>query len=250
MKLSLPYFHDLKNNIMFVDLKQPFVSIITVVYNAEKTIEKTILSVTNQKPKLVEYIIIDGGSTDGTLEIIKKHKNGIDYWISEKDNGIYDAMNKGISIAKGRYINFINSGDLLLKLPIIDTVLPSDILAYPVMLSNSKIFLPYWGKGIKTHNTLPHQGCFYKKCDDLKFNVKYKVFADFALNQQYFKKNKEIKTFNSPVVAIHDINGISHDKKFAKEIFIVVNDNFGFCAKIKSWLYFKFEGLKKRIKDL
>ena len=89
----------------------PLVSIITVVYNGEKYLEQTIQSVINQTYKNIEYIIIDGGSTDGTLDIIKKYENNISYWISEPDNGLYDAMNKGIGIAKGELIGMINSDD-------------------------------------------------------------------------------------------------------------------------------------------
>lgn len=235
---------------MIYNAQQPLISIITVVFNAQENIEETIKSIIKLKSSLVEYIIIDGGSTDGTLEIINKYNSDIDYWVSEKDMGIYDAMNKGVFFCKGVYINFINAGDLFLSLPNIDTILFADILTFPVKLSNSKIFLPKWGSIIKTHNTLPHQGCYYKKCDDLKFNLKYKVFADFALNQQYFLRNKIIKVYYSPVVAFHDLNGVSHDKKYSKEFFLVVKDNFGFFYQTLSWLYFKIRGLKKRLKEL
>ncbi|HYX05968.1 MAG TPA: glycosyltransferase family 2 protein [Bacteroidales bacterium] len=87
------------------------ISVITVVYNNEKTLERTIKSVVNQGYNNLEYIIIDGGSTDGTLDIIKKHEHEIDYWISEPDEGIYDAMNKGIEQATGELIGIINSDD-------------------------------------------------------------------------------------------------------------------------------------------
>ena len=86
-------------------------SIITVVLNGEKYLEETILSVLNQSFKNFEYIIIDGGSKDNSLEIIKKYENKIDYWVSEKDNGIYDAFNKGMSLATGDYIGIVNSDD-------------------------------------------------------------------------------------------------------------------------------------------
>ncbi len=90
----------------------PLISIITVVFNGAKHLEETILSILNQSYPNIEYIIIDGGSTDGTLDIIKKYENYIDYWISEPDNGIYDAMNKGISISNGSIIGLLNSGDM------------------------------------------------------------------------------------------------------------------------------------------
>ena len=87
------------------------VSIITVVYNGAKTIEHTIQSVLNQSYKNIEYIIIDGLSTDGTQKIIEKYIDSISYFVSEKDNGLYDAMNKGIQKATGSMIGIINSDD-------------------------------------------------------------------------------------------------------------------------------------------
>lgn len=87
------------------------ISIITVVYNAVSTIEETILSVINQDYDNIEYIIIDGGSTDGTLDIIRKYEEKIDYWTSEKDYGLYHAMNKGIERASGDIIGMINADD-------------------------------------------------------------------------------------------------------------------------------------------
>lgn len=91
--------------------KNPLISIITVVYNGDKYLEQTIKSVINQTYKNIEYIIIDGGSTDRTLEIIEKYEKQIDYWISEPDEGLYDAMNKGIRKANGDLIGMINSDD-------------------------------------------------------------------------------------------------------------------------------------------
>jgi len=87
------------------------VSIITVCYNSAKTIEQTILSIIYQTSQNYEYLIIDGGSTDGTLDIIEKYKSAISYFVSEPDQGIYDAMNKGIQISKGNVIAFLNSDD-------------------------------------------------------------------------------------------------------------------------------------------
>lgn len=96
-KVSLPY--------------KPLVSIITVVKNGEKYLENAILSVINQTYENIEYIIIDGGSTDSTLDIIKKYEDKIDYWISEPDKGISDAFNKGIKLSKGEIIGILNSDD-------------------------------------------------------------------------------------------------------------------------------------------
>jgi glycosyltransferase involved in cell wall biosynthesis len=92
-------------------MNNPLISIITVVYNGVSTLEQTILIVINQTYKNIEYIIIDGGSIDGTVDIIKKYEDKLAYWVSEPDKGIYDAMNKGIDKATGEWINFMNAGD-------------------------------------------------------------------------------------------------------------------------------------------
>lgn len=90
---------------------KPLISIITVVFNGEKHLEQTIQSVITQSYDNVEYIIIDGGSTDGTLEIVKKYEDQIDYWVSEKDQGIYEAMNKGLRLVSGNLVGYINADD-------------------------------------------------------------------------------------------------------------------------------------------
>jgi glycosyltransferase involved in cell wall biosynthesis len=87
------------------------ISVITVVYNGEAHLEQTIQSVLSQSWSNIEYVIVDGGSTDGTLDIIRKYDDRIAHWVSEPDKGIYDAMNKGVSLASGNLIAFLNSGD-------------------------------------------------------------------------------------------------------------------------------------------
>jgi glycosyltransferase involved in cell wall biosynthesis len=93
------------------DIFRPLLSIVTVVRNGEPFLEETISSVIAQKTEDVEYIIIDGASSDGTLAIIRKYEEHIDYWVSEPDRGIYEAMNKGVKAAKGAFIGLLNSGD-------------------------------------------------------------------------------------------------------------------------------------------
>ena len=105
----------LKSQINQYDKNNPLISIITVTYNGEKYIEETFQSVFKQTNKNFEYIVIDGGSSDNTINIIKKYDSKIDYWVSEKDLGIYDAFNKGMQLCKGEYIGFINSDDIYEK---------------------------------------------------------------------------------------------------------------------------------------
>lgn len=92
----------------------PVITVITAAYNAAKTLEKTILSVVGQGYPNVELIIVDGGSTDGTLEILRKFEHVIDYWVSEPDNGIFDAWNKGVSLSSGEWIAFLGADDVYL----------------------------------------------------------------------------------------------------------------------------------------
>jgi hypothetical protein len=97
------------------DLARPLLSIVTVVYNGEQYLEQTIQSVINQSYEYLEYIVIDGGSTDQTLEIIAKYNDYIDYWVSEPDTGIYNAMNKGTKLATGSHVLHLNADDLLFE---------------------------------------------------------------------------------------------------------------------------------------
>ncbi len=113
------------------------VSVITVCYNALQGIEKTILSVKSQAYEDVEYIIIDGGSTDGTVDIIRKHSNCIDFFVSEPDGGIYDAMNKGIRVATGEWIIFLNAGDVFASNNALKDVLSAEIDGIDVLYGDS-----------------------------------------------------------------------------------------------------------------
>jgi glycosyltransferase involved in cell wall biosynthesis len=106
----------------------PLITVVTVVRNGEKTLEETILSVINQTYSNIEYIIVDGASTDGTLDIVRKYEDRIDYWISEPDNGIYDAMNKGIDLAMGEWINFMNGGDIFCNNEVLEKIVSEYIL--------------------------------------------------------------------------------------------------------------------------
>ncbi|MCB0642106.1 MAG: glycosyltransferase, partial [Phaeodactylibacter sp.] len=91
--------------------KHPKISVITVVYNAVDLLEDTLLSVLNQTYDNIEYVVVDGASTDGTTEIVHRYKDRIDRWVSEPDKGLYNAMNKGLAMATGDFVWFMNAGD-------------------------------------------------------------------------------------------------------------------------------------------
>ncbi|MDQ3141070.1 MAG: glycosyltransferase, partial [Bacteroidota bacterium] len=112
-------------------------SVITINFNNKAGLEKTIRSVIDQSFKDFEYILIDGGSTDGSAEVIRERAGEFAYWVSEKDNGIYNAMNKGILAAKGEYLLFLNSGDYLINSVILENISP-ELNGDPVIYGNGK----------------------------------------------------------------------------------------------------------------
>jgi glycosyltransferase involved in cell wall biosynthesis len=119
------------------------ITVITINHNNKSGLEKTIKSVCNQSNTDFEYIVIDGGSSDGSKEIIEDYQNEIACWVSEKDNGIYHAMNKGIKEAAGEFVVFMNSGDVFYNETIIDSLLnqlkdTDEILYVDVLLRNKK----------------------------------------------------------------------------------------------------------------
>jgi len=178
--------------------KQPLISIITVVYNGEEYLEETIQSVINQTYKNIEYIIIDGGSSDGTVDIIKKYEKKIDYWVSEKDEGIYDAMNKGIDVARGEFINFMNADDVIYSLDsvklIVDHIhdmdstyysrarIVSDTFAWIYPAIDVQDYSKWLNLNLPNHQTMFFPKKFYKSIlYDLRLSLTadddYKLFA-------------------------------------------------------------------------
>lgn len=233
--------------------ESPFwLSVVTVTYNCGDILEETIRSVIRYKDAHTEYIIIDGGSTDKTLDCIKKYSNDIDFFISQPDRGIYDAMNKGIKAAKGMYILNVNAGDCLIDFPtryLTEHILIEkyDLIIFNVLLSSKKIFNSYISKKLKITNTVHHQGAMYFRTPLFLYDLNYKVFADFDYNQRLYLK----KTFRSlkidKIISQHDQGGISHSRSYFLEIYKIICKNFGVKYVILSWFYYKYQGLKKRI---
>lgn len=265
---------------MLTNFKVPIFSIVTVVFNAKDDLEKTIKSVINQNFYSFEYIIIDGGSTDGSLDIINKNIEYIDFFKSEPDDGIYDAMNKGLFQSNGCWILFLNAGDVFCN----NTVLS---LVYPYMLDTNA---NYYGIAnvmyekeslykkpslkIKDFNkTLPiHQAFFLcKKYKNNLFNTNYKIVSDSF----YLTNLNKISVSNFIPVEIVNfyLGGVSswysnyvqfslHLRehlsllKFAKVgIFIQLYTVLGFSLKflltlvLNKKFYFKIIGFVARIKN-
>jgi len=199
---------------------KPLISVVTVSYNAVSTIEQTILSVINQTYPHIEYIIIDGGSTDGTVDIIKKYADKIAYWVSEPDKGIYDAMNKGGLKATGEWIHFLNCGDRLYNKDIMSNIFfASDYnevgILYANMIKKTRVGV-FLGKPYpleKFSNSFPifHPSSYIRHSIFTKsmFDISYRIAADFALYRQLYFQNIIFRYIPIEMVIFDGINGIS-----------------------------------------
>ena len=234
--------------------EKPLISIVTVVYNGEEFLEETIQSVINQSYANVEYIIIDGGSTDGTIDIIKKYEDKIDYWVSEKDNGIYDAMNKGIKVANGDWIYFLGADDILYNI-LNDLIKEFDtekdaIYGDVYMPKKHKLYNGKFSKFNLMFNNICHQAIFYNKkiFKNKKFDLKYKILADYALNLSIFTSDKFIY-YPVLVANYNDKGGVSSNNKdliFQKDKLNIIKQSFG----LQLYLIFKIRTILVNILSL
>jgi glycosyltransferase involved in cell wall biosynthesis len=231
---------------------KPLVSIITVVFRARQDLPPLIESVARLKRDDVEFIVIDGGSNDGTRELLSQYDSVIDYWLSEPDKGIYDAMNKGIAAAQGTFLFHLNAGDRLLHIPVQELEAAAsnsaDIVAFCVSIDGEQEFRPGRGFVLRLKNTLHHQGTFYKREGFPIYDVSYRVFADFDANQRLVRRGAHIEIFDQ-VVASHMGGGLSdmHTKANVSEFFHVIKKNYGWTHLPPAWLICKWRGLKTRL---
>ncbi len=231
-------------NSKFINL--PLVTIITVVYNGEKYLEETIKSVIKQTYPNVEYIIIDGGSTDRTLDIIKKYENYIDYWVSENDKGIYDAMNKGLITSLGSYIGILNSDDYYIDTAIEKSILEilkteSDYSIANAKFSNKGIIKPIipLKKKIYQEMPYPHVTAFISKNVYKKvglFNTKFKIAGDHDMAIRIILNDFKYCYLNEIIAVLKEggiSNGIKSNYEFLK---ISINHNKNKILAIKDFL--------------
>lgn len=221
----------------------PLISIITVVYNGVKTIEQTIQSVIRQPYKNKEYIIIDGGSTDGTVDLIRKYETSLSYWVSEPDKGIYDAMNKGIARAKGELIGIINADDWY------DENVFEEIVKYYKETGSGKVihgllrnfmdeeFYSMVGNSIRRlrFDMIQHPTCFIPKTIYETFGVydtSYKYSGDYDLILRFVNSGVKFCFVERPIVNFR-LGGISSIPQAEIEMFKV---------RVKHHLISKTEG--------
>ncbi|SHJ99355.1 Glycosyltransferase involved in cell wall bisynthesis [Reichenbachiella agariperforans] len=223
------------------------ITIICVVLNQADELNQTIQSVKSLNRK-VELIVVDGKSNDGTLDIIKGHDDFINSWISEKDNGIYDAFNKGWNMAsENSHVLYLGAGDKILKLPKESVLRFSDVLYGNVILEGRYTFISKADFRLKLGNTLHHQALLVKKSllKASPFDTNFKTYADFDLNQRLLKSGAVFSSCpNLLASAIPD--GVSHHFNW-KESLSVVRHNYGIYLTGLAFCYYVFQFLIEKI---
>ncbi len=257
----------MKNNKQSQDL----VTIVTVTYNAEELLEETILSVINQSYKNIEYIIIDGESTDGTIDIIKKYEDKIDYWMSEPDDGIYFAMNKAIEKATGKWINFMNAGDTFFDLGTIDYVMQqknnqAELIYGNFQIKENGVVRKAWDQS-QWHFHMPfcHQTLFTLTSIMKKelFDISFRLAADHNFIMKMYEQ-KKVFFYIDKTLAIFGLGGFAESNNFLMRIEslkILLDHKVSQCEINQSYWYKMFymdicsektnqiDDLKKEIKN-
>lgn len=200
------------------------VSVITVCYNAIQGIEKTIMSVLSQTYSDIEYIVIDGGSVDGTMNVIRKYKDNIAYCVSEPDKGIYDAMNKGIKIATGEWINFLNAGDHYYYDTSIENVFSNDILPDTDVVYGFQVHSYDYGKFIRKRLPLTffnsgmpfgHESSFVRAevMKRIGFDTSYRIAADYNFFFNLYVSGNKFQPVDAIVTDFESMEGVSSSAK-------------------------------------
>lgn len=247
-------------------MTQPKVSIITIVYNGAETLSKTIQSIACQTYANIEYIIVDGNSTDGTQEIIKKHHAHISNWISEPDNGLYDAMNKGIHIATGDYLWFINSGDEIYAPNTLQQLFDNDQVPYADVYYGDTVMIDMQGqvigerrlqppaqlswKDFKNGMLVSHQSIIVSTKIAELYNIDYRFSADFEWCLTALKKST--KTLNTHLTLSRFLDGGLTKQNIVpglKERFRIMSRYFGFFPTLLKHIPIGFRFLGYVIKN-
>jgi glycosyltransferase involved in cell wall biosynthesis len=192
-------------------------SIITVNYNDAKGLQRTIESVLCQTFHDYEFIVIDGGSTDGSVEVIKRYEKYIDYWVSEQDGGIYPGMNKGLRQAKGEYVNFMNGGDCYHSSDVLEKIFSFDTNADIITGAHAGSPHPNVGQnGISMYDlytgAVDHQASFIRRelamCHP--YDEKYKIVSDWKFFIEALVLDNCSFYYTDTIVVDVDMGGISN----------------------------------------
>jgi glycosyltransferase involved in cell wall biosynthesis len=231
----------------------PLVSIVSVVFRARQELTPLLESILALRGNDTELIVIDGGSDDGSIDILRQFGDSIDYWVSEPDMGIYDAMNKGIAAARGEFILHINAGDRLKYIPreslrkcLADGI---DLACFSVKVANWGDYPPRTGFRMRIENAWHHQGAFYRRKSHPGYNIQYRVFSDFDCNQKIFKANKPIALFQQ-VVAEQRTIGVSGSGNADREMYSIIRANFGVQYALLAFFWRRLSPLRVGVKHL
>jgi glycosyltransferase involved in cell wall biosynthesis len=206
------------------------ITVVTVVKNAVEALAETIRSVAGHLGPGVEYIIVDGASTDGTLEVIRRHEPLLKGWRSAPDKGVYDAMNRGWELADPQSrVLYLGAGDRLISLPDpAETVLPAETIVYGnVSFANGAVFYARADFRLRLYNTLHHQALLIPKRlhPDPPFDLAYPLYADFDFNQRLFKQDADFR-FSPELLAYAAPDGLTRELDI-EELTAVTRKNFG-----------------------
>lgn len=208
--------------------EKPLITIVTVVYNGADFLEETIKSVISQSYDNVEYIIVDGGSTDETLDIIRKYNDVIDYWISEKDAGVYYAMNKAERLSSGDFLNFMNAGDLIFSDNVLEEMSEKMLSSSAILYGDSVIInddKKLWMKAkafsllnllLWSTRVVCHQSMFVRKSIFPEYDTRYALKAELDWYFQLLEE-KNVASYTNTPVCIYSLGGIS-DRLFKLEM--------------------------------
>ncbi len=228
----------------------PLLTIMIVVFRDREEVSKILSSILRFKCSELEIVIVDGFSQDGTVEVLREYGDQIDFWLSEPDSGIYDAMNKGLSAASGTYILHLNAGDRLLDVPwheLRQCAADSIDVAYGRVLLDSRIeFISRTSFLSKLDNTWHHQCTFYRRAAHLGYDTSYPTGADFHHNQRLLKAGCTTRKLHT-IVADHAGNGITAGGTGHKEIYRSVHENYGWFYLMLSKLRFALRDLRDRL---
>ncbi len=235
---------------------RPLLTVITPVFNGDKGLESTIRSVLEQSHGNVEFVVVDGGSTDGTIDILRKYEGSIDYWVSESDTGIYDAMNKGIRLARGQWLLFLGSDDTLCEsLEEVARYLDNERTIYygdVYMTGSKRIYDGAFGAWKLSRRNICQQAIFYPRSlfEYRLFDLSYPLLSDWEFNlRSYSDPHFRFQHIAVTVANYDDVNGKSSvgvDEQFVMDQGRIIRE----CLPIACYAWYRFKKCAHAVTDL